>query len=438
LSPERKKEVLRHLLTPCESCLAEAPPLLCSERARREFTADEEAAYEVAIERAARIAIKHDRHLRRQQAQARKILKLLRKGDLLTLDKILPSSDPLARMDAFLARSWELRHEDPQVMVHFAWLALGASKQLDPRQYGVEQVLDFQTRAQAELGNAYRAANRPQEASNALARARHLFERGSREKLLGIRLVELEASLSADLRNFGRAAFKLLEAFEFHCQNGNIHLAGRMLVKIGLYSGYAGNFEQSIRLLKKSLGFIDPKQDPMLACAAAHNLILSLADSGRFREAKKLRVVYSGHLVNTGGRINEIKFRVLEARIDAGLGNYPRAESIFREAIEGLDQAGLPILSSIERLNLSATFLAQGKSNEAAAVAFEAADIFTLLDIRREALEAMLLLRNAFEMKKATLEMIEEVAGFLRRIDLDPTLRFEGRAWEGPDNFGPG
>jgi tetratricopeptide (TPR) repeat protein len=403
-----------------------------------ELTDDEEAACEAAMKRASRVARKHDRHLRQQQAQARQILKLLRKEGLAALGKIPLSIGPLARMEAFLAWSWELRHEDPPMMVHFAWLAMEVSRKLDPRQYGAERVFDFQTRAHAELGNAFRVANRFHEAANALGRARQLFTHGTREEMQEIRLMELEASLSADQRNFGRATLSLMKVLEFHSQNGDFHLAGRVLVKMGLYSSYAGNFDKAVRLLKESLDLVDSKRDPNLACAAAHNLILSLADSGRFGEARRLRLVHACHLVNTGGRINEVKFRALEGRIDYGLGNYARAETIFREVIADFEFAGLPAVAGVERLNLSATFLAQGKSNEAAAVAFEAADIFTLLDIRREALEAMLLLRNAFEMKKATLEMIEEVAGFLRRIDLDPTLRFEGRAWEGPDNFGPG
>jgi hypothetical protein len=33
-------------------------------------------------------------------------------------------------------------------------------------------------------------------------------------------------------------------------------------------------------------------------------------------------------------------------------------------------------------------------------------------------------------MEKATLERVEEVAELLRRLQIDPALRFEGRAWE--------
>ena len=44
--------------------------------------------------------------------------------------------------------------------------------------------------------------------------------------------------------------------------------------------------------------------------------------------------------------------------------------------------------------------------------------------------QAVILLRSAVEMEKATLERVEEVAELLRRLQIDPALRFEGRAWE--------
>jgi tetratricopeptide (TPR) repeat protein len=317
------------------------------------------------------------------------------------------------------------------LMVHLAWLAKVVSQRLDPRQFGgLARVFDFQARAQAELGNAYRVANQLHEAIHAMGRARQLFERGTRNEILEIRLLELEASLAAGQRQFGRASADLLKVADFYSRYNDAHRVGRTLVKLGLYAGYAGDHEKGVGLLEKSLDLIDSKQDPDLACAAAHNLILFLAESGRFREAKMLRLLHARHLLNAGGRINEVKFRVLEARIDTGLGKYSRAASIFREVIAGFEEAQLPILASIERLHLAVALMAQGKAAEASSVILEAAEIFTRLDIQREALQAVILLRNAVEMETATLEMIEEVARFLRRIEIDPAIRFEGRAWE--------
>lgn len=434
LSPERSREVLLHLLAPCTLCLSEAvsAPSQASglTLARPELTPEQEAAYDAAIDRAVSKALRHARYLARQEAQVRKALAVLQKGGLKAAKHLPRGLGDLARMKAFLERSWELRHEDPQAMVELAWLAAQTSRRLDPREYGAARVFDFQSEAFAALGNAYRVSDRLHEAGGALGRARELFERGTREESLEIRLLELEASLAADRRQFGRARTDLLKVLAFYERNRDAHLAGRTLVKMGLYTGYAGDLENGIDLLEKGLALVDSERDPGLACAAAHNLILFLVDSERFSDARKLRLVYSRHLVRAGGRVNEIKFRAMEARIDLGLGKYERAEGIFREVIVGFEEVGLPIMAGIERLDLSAALLAQNKATEARAAALEAVETFKCLEIQREALQAVILLRNAFEVQKATQEMVEEVARFLQRIEIDPALRFEGRSWE--------
>jgi tetratricopeptide (TPR) repeat protein len=435
LSPERKEEVLRHLLAPCERCLDEAAPAmglaLGPEPPGREAVAEKKTSCDAAINRALRKVLRYERYLRQQRAQALEALRVLETGGMAALDKLPPRLGHFARMEAFLVRSWQLRHDNPQLMVHFAVLATEVSRRLDARRFDCPaRVIDFQARAQAELGNAYRAAQRLHEAADALGQARRLFERGTRDEILEVRLLELEASLAADRREFGRASASLVKVADFYSRQNDPHRVGRTLVKLGLYAGNKGDLERAVELLEKSLDLIDSKREPSLACAAAHNLLVFLIDGGRFRDAKKLRLAHARHLVNPGGRINEIKFRALEGRIDAGLGNYPRAETIFAEVIAGFEEVGLPIVASIERLDLAAALLAQGKAGEAFDLILEAAEIFARLEIQREALMAVVLLRDAVEMETATLEMVEEVARFLRRIEIDPALRFEGRAWE--------
>lgn len=376
-----------------------------------------------------RTSLKYQRD-RKAQQQVQRALHVLKDGGVEAAMNLPQKIGDLPRMEAFLIRSWVLRHEDPKAMVDYAWLAAQVSLKLDPGAHGPAQVADFQARAHAELGNAYRVSDRLNEATDYLARARRLFEHGTDDELLKIRLLELEGSLAADCRQFGRASKTLLKVLQFYNQHGAFHLAGRTLIKMGLYAGYACDFDGGIQLLKKGLALVE--EDQSLACAAAHNLILFLVDTGRFQEARKLRVVHSRHLADAGGRANEIKFRALEGRIDSGLGNHQRAEGIFREVMRDFTALGRHFLGALAALELSAALLIQGKSAEATQVALEAAAIFTSLQIQREAFQAVILLRNAFEEQAATLEMVEEVAGFLRRIEIDPALRFEGQAWEGP------
>jgi tetratricopeptide (TPR) repeat protein len=269
------------------------------------------------------------------------------------------------------------------------------------------------------------------EAERLLSNARYLFEQGTGDPLLEVRLLEFEASLLATLRRFNLATQKLHAMLAFYERHGDSHLVGYTLVKLGLYAGYEGNFDLATRRLEQSLGMIDTERDPALAYAASHNLILFLVDSGRIAEAKKLRLVHSRHLLSTGGRINQIKFRDLEGRIAFGEGNYQRAESIFLEVRQDLAELGLPVLAGIAMLDLSAPLLAQGKAQEAERTVIEAKKLFVALGIHREALQAVILLRDSFRMQNATLAKVVEVANFLRSAVSVPSLRFEARAWEG-------
>jgi tetratricopeptide (TPR) repeat protein len=435
LSPERERAVVRHLLTPCQDCLAEAPSplrvLLGLEPLRRELTTDEDAAYDAVIGRALKTALSHRRHLQGQRAQAREAVAALEQGGFEAVQNLPHTMGNLARMEAFLERAWQLRHENPRLMVQFAWLAAQISLKLDPRRYGPARVSDFQAQAYAELGNAYRVVDQLQEAGDCLSRARGFFERGTQDRAREMRLLELEASLAADCRQFGRASVYLLKVLEFYNQQRDFHLSGRVLVKMGLYAGYAGDAEKAIRLLEKGLALVDGKRDPSLEYSARHNQVTFLIDCGHFREAEKKLFLLRPLCQHAGGRLNLLRFRWEEGRVAAGLQRFSRAEAVFRTLKPEFEEVDRPYDGALISLHLAAVLLAQGKSGEAMQVVLEAAETFKGLQIQREALQAVILLRNAFKVREATLAMVEEVAGFLRRIEIDPALRFEGQSWEG-------
>ena len=433
LSPEREGEVLLHLLLSCEDCLAQAPVHI---RALLKFEAEPALAQkdavdlEAAIDRAFKVALRHEKHLRRQRKDAKKVETILAQGGFETTERLPLGMEPLAKMLGLLARSWALRHEDPKLMVQLALLAVQCSEQLDARRYGVEQVHDFKCRAQAELGNAYRVIDQFDRAQALLAQARLLFELGTRNEILEVRLLSLEASLDADLRRFRAACVGLAKICKFHLDNGDEHLAGRALVQQGLYTSNAGNDVEALGLLTQSLELIDAQQEPTLAYAARHNILMLLVDCGRFREAERELFLLRPTQHHAGGRINQLRFRWEEGRIDAGLGRSERAEKAFREISASFLEVNRAYDSALASLDLAAVLLAQRKAREAEEVVNAASRTFVALRVEREALMAVIMLRETFEMRIATQAMVEEVARFLRRFENDPDARFEGKAWE--------
>lgn len=430
LTLEREAEVLLHLLQPCSDCLAQAPDDLRVLLELGPESSREAAEREAAVERAFRTALHHERHLRRQRKEARTAEKILAQEGNTVPEQLPRRLGALAKMEALLARSWSLRHEDTQLMVELASLAVHWAQRLEPQTYGAERVFDFQCRALAELGNAYRVADQLRDAGIFLERARQIFELGTGDEFLDARLLSLEASLDADCRRFGAACQKLSRAYDLHLRNGDAHLAGRALVKQGLYKSNAGETAAALRLLNESLALIDEAREPSLAYAARHNIVWALLDAGDPQEAERWLSSVRRLQPHAGGRNVELRLRWTEGRIEAGLGRAARAEEVLREARDGFLEAGRAYDSALAALDLAAVLLARSRPGEAAEVVFAACQVFAALSIGREALAAVVMLRTAFEKQRATREMVEEVAGFLRRSENDPRARFAGRAWE--------
>jgi tetratricopeptide (TPR) repeat protein len=367
-------------------------------------------------------------NLRRQQAQAEKIAALL-PSDELNVGRSMPRKvEEIEIFNGLLAKSWSLRHENPGLMVQYAFLAVRYAKRFTARRYGLEQVFDLKGRAWAELGNAYRVLDQHDLAAEALLQARYLLEElGSGDESLLIRLCELEASLAADRRQFGYAACLLLKILDFHQRTGDRHRAGRALIKRGLYMGYGGDPEEALRLLPEGLALVDEEREPGIVHSAIHNQLLFIVDCGRFSEGRIFRLRHSRILARDEGRMNRLRLRWVEGRIEAGLGNLVSAETTFREVKQEFEESGRPYIASIVALDLAAVLLTQQLPQEAHEIVLAASKVFRAMRIEREGLAAVIVLRTTLERGKATVALAEDVAAFLRRLEHDPNARFEIR-----------
>ncbi|RPH57639.1 hypothetical protein EHM82_00825 [bacterium] len=399
--------------------------LLGSEPAQAELSPKEEAAFDAVFKRVFRRVLKQERHVRAELAQAALAAPLLAGGGAEAMQNLPLRMGFLAKMEALLARSWELRHENPPLMVQFANAAVWCADRLDARRYGVDRVADLQCRAHAELGNAWRVRDQFQSAARELGIARELFEVGTRDVVLEMRLIELEASLAADRRQFNLASMNLRRVYRYYRRLRDDHRAGRILILRGLYTGYEGEPEEGFQLLERGLALIEEARDPGLAYAARHNQLMFLIDCGRFKDAKRFRLRHSRQLANHHGRVNEIRFRWLEGRIEAGFQRYERAEVIFREVKAAFEEeVKRAFHAALVSLDLSAVLLALGKEGEAKELVEQAAIVFFGLQIEREALASVIVLRGSFEENQASAALAQEVADFVRRAAHDPDAVF--------------
>jgi tetratricopeptide (TPR) repeat protein len=421
LSDLRMREVVRHVLLPCPPCAAVIAELM--QRAADPEPVPEEE-YDAAMDRALQTALLHEQGLRRRKAEAERLEAVLARDGMNAIPDLPFETDPLALIDALLARSWALRHDDPGKMVQFADLAVKQAQALDACELGVPRMNDVMCRAWAELGNALRVSDRHVEAWQALHLARQLFEIGTKDELLEVRVTELEASLAADRRQFDVALLKLTRVYRFYRRSRSSHLAGRTLILKGLYTNYAGYAEEAIQLLRQGRALLDPKRDTDLHYSAVHNELLCLVNAGRYQEAKRLRIERSRELSWGKGRVSVVRLRAVDGRLDVAEGKFARAEETFREVKQGFFELGRKYHAAIASLDLAEVLLRRGRWVEAKEEALEAIQVFQALKIGLEAYASVILLREYFELRMVTPSLIQEIAGHLRRAEYDPGAPF--------------
>ncbi|MFL6195118.1 MAG: hypothetical protein ACJ75H_13165 [Thermoanaerobaculia bacterium] len=426
LPPERRKAVFSHLLTGCEPCRAAVARGRRSLLAPTPLSLQEDAAYEAAIDRAFEKAFRLERRLRRDRSRPEDAALLDAGGPVIVVEGGAPHLPEIDQFQALLARSWAVRHENPRAMVSLARCALVVAESLDARLHGARRVADLHARGWGELGNALRTADDLDEAALAFEKAFDCLREGTGDELLEARLRDLRASFHGARRSFDRA-FQELDAVQgLYRRLGDDHLAGRALVKKAIYVHYAGRPEEAIGINEEAMASIDEAREPGLASVALHNQLWFLVACGRLAEAKDLLLRDRSRLREVG-RVLGIKMRWLEGQIDAGLGDWENAEKALLEARMALEESGMVFHAALAALDLALLRMRQGRPRETAALVEEAVGVFTALRIPREALGAVLLLEQAFAMRKATVTLLESAVEFLRRSEGDPEAHYVPR-----------
>jgi tetratricopeptide (TPR) repeat protein len=329
----------------------------------------------------------------------------------------------LVRVEMLLQASWALRFSDAREMVRIAELALFAAERLQPAHYGRAAIADVRGRAWAELANAHRVADDLDLAEKAMALAVAWQRRGSGDPWLVARIADLMASLCSDQRRFAEAEELLEKVHRFYRQVGDRHHAGRTLVKRGVIASHGNDPRGTLALLVEGLDLLDVHRDPKLVAHAVLAILLGLVNHGRCRQARiylwRCRALFE----RDGGPRFQLRVRWLAGRIHAGLGELDRAERELQAAREGFEAAGSPYNAALVSLDLAAAWLQQGKARQVRQLVEEMIAAFRALRIAREAVAALLLLREACDRDEATLDRVRTVAMLLTELERQPGRR---------------
>jgi tetratricopeptide (TPR) repeat protein len=417
LTPAEHRLVFFHLLRGCRLCREEMAPLVDAmfRPGRGEVPPDTDPDYDGPIGRAVARVLGRKGERERERAEAgRKVSELLNA----TRAGVLPQGERFwtwGLCEVLLERSWKLRHEDPKQMLQLSGLAAEAADRLDPDKYGAQETFDLRARAWGEYANACRVSDDLVQAEGAIGRALELRKQGSCSEPLRARLAELTAGILSHQRQFP-AAFQALDlAYTIHRKHGDPQSAARVLVQRGIYTGRSGDPEQGIQILAQALRQIDENEDPKLRFLVLHNILLFRVERGEFRTASlqlfEMRPLYARH----AGAVDLVKLRAIEGKIAAGLGELERAERAFQQVRDEFQQRGQVYVAAIAGLELASVWLRQGRTAEVKRLVLETLEVFRSRYVARESIAALLMLRDALERDRATLELVAMVASVLEQ-----------------------
>jgi tetratricopeptide (TPR) repeat protein len=435
LSDAENRRIERHLRSGCATCQSEVDrllvPLAEDPVAWREWV-DASASY--LAEDPAALARTFDRLERRlslielERAAAPDLLvELLEhpRTERFGVLRARPEIHTLAACELLVERSFEAGFTDPARALELAELAVEASDCLPADRYGSSVVQDLKARAWAYLGNARRLNGDLTGAEQALAYAESLADDGSSDPLEEARILDLRAALLADQGWLEEAAELLDLSIEIYREVRDPHRTGRAMIWKGIVEGNAGDPRRAIRWIESGLSLLEPRRESYLARIAAYHLTWFLNDCGRSDEAAAGLAALRRAAVETPEPWTGFRLTWLEGRIAAGSGHFAAAEEALREARRRFLERGLGYDASMVTLDLATLFLRQGRSEEVQRLADEMFPLFVARDVHRQAIAALVAFKQAAEMERITLGLVQEIGAYLLRARRNPKLCFE-------------
>lgn len=386
--------------------------------------------YDEAIDRVFRTILAREADVARERARGRELFEELSRHPPAHQHLLIANSSRFrtrALGEALLDHVHETGFSDPGPAVDMARLAVTLADLLAQESggEGPEGSEGLRARAWAQLGNALRIRADHAAAERAFVTATALLESGRVSPLETARVLDHQASLKRDQRRFDEAAALMDRVISLYRKLGQKALLGRSLKQKAMICGESGDPEGEIALLRRALELLSPDREPRTFLAARHNLISALCEVGRPREAFALLFHTRPLYLKQGDRMNLLRLRWLEGTVALGLERHEQAAVAFHEVREAFLELGLDYDAALASLDLTEVYALQGRTADVRRLAEEMLEVFQSRSIHREALGALAVLQQAARLEQAGLELVREVASYLRKARTRPDLRFD-------------
>ncbi len=314
-----------------------------------------------------------------------------------------------------LAKSREAVFSDPARAVDMANLALKVVRHLDEA-YDPSWVMDLRARCFAYLGNGRRVLGELRSSEDAFAKANACLSRSGTGNLdIKAEVLGLESSLRRAQRQLPDALALLDLAHALYEENGNRQGIGKALLKKAKILEEMDDLPRSVELLRKAASEFDPQRERRLFTVARYNLLGCLALAERYTDAEQLLPEVHDLFREESQPLDLVRLQWAEGLIHLGFGRLGPAEAAFREVQREFLSRGMGYDAALVSLDLARLYAQEGCTDDLKKLASELMPVFESRDVHREAIVALLMFQRACEEERTTVEMIREIAAFLRR-----------------------
>ena len=276
--------------------------------------------------------------------------------------------------------------------------------------------------ALAFVANAQRVGGFLPTAEETFVRAWKLWNAGAGTGLLAEwRLLDLEASLLRDQRQFGEALDRLDRARADAPRTS----VGRILVKKAFALEQMGEAERAIGALQEAAPLIDGRREPRLFFGLRFNLVTNLLHLDRFEEAAALLPEVQRLALALRKELDVVRGVWLKGKTEAGLGRGKEARAAFEQVRGEFTARENAYDCARVTMDLAVLLLEQRPTEKVRDLAREMLWIFRSQGLSKEALAALRIFCDAARDDALTAELAKRVALFLQRAQHDPELRFE-------------
>jgi len=176
-----------------------------------------------------------------------------------------------------------------------------------------------------------------------------------------------------------------------------------------------------------ALRLINPGKDARLYCYAHHNLARSLCYLGHYAAAAEALAAGRDFYGKHPDPYTRSRVVWLEGLVAAGLGRLNEAEAAFLSVRRHFLEEGNGYDAAMASLDLALLYLKSQRTAELRQLAEELQAVFGSENLHGEARAALILFQEAAREERVTERFVEELAAYLRKARIDPSLRFRGR-----------